>query len=97
MAKMTSVHIFKKFFLKILFSCLTAAIFVKGKQKTMAIFFSQSFFSLFIFAIGHNQSIDIMPEFLAPLENLTATQGRDVQFTCIVNDLGSFRVSFCLF
>lgn len=39
-----------------------------------------------------------MPEFLAPLENLTVTQGRDVQFTCIVNDLGSFRVSnFILF
>ncbi|KAG4080629.1 hypothetical protein HA402_013159 [Bradysia odoriphaga] len=72
MAKMTSVHIFKKFFLKILFSCLMAAIFVRG----------------------HNQSVDVMPEFLAPLENLTATQGRDVQFTCIVNNLGSFRVAW---
>lgn len=35
----------------------------------------------------------VMPEFYAPLENLTATQGRDVQFTCVVNHLGDYRVS----
>lgn len=34
-----------------------------------------------------------MPEFYAPLENFTATQGRDVQFTCVVNHLGDYRVS----
>lgn len=36
---------------------------------------------------------EIEPEFLAPLGNQTATQGRDVTFTCIVNHLGPYRVS----
>ncbi|XP_047115610.1 leucine-rich repeats and immunoglobulin-like domains protein 1 [Schistocerca piceifrons] len=35
-----------------------------------------------------------MPEFLAPLENLTATQGRDVTFTCVVNHLGKYKVAW---
>ncbi len=43
---------------------------------------------------GHYQEPSpIMPEFYAPLENITATQGRDVQFTCVVNHLGEYRVS----
>lgn len=33
------------------------------------------------------------PQFLASLENMTASQGRDVQFTCIVDHLGPYRVS----
>ena len=33
-----------------------------------------------------------MPEFLAPLENHTVIQGRDVSFTCVVNHLQSYRV-----
>jgi hypothetical protein len=40
------------------------------------------------------------PEFLQPLDNLTATQGRDVSFTCVVNNLGQYRVSYlahCIF
>lgn len=90
---MTCVHTFKKFFLKILLSYLMAVVFVKGEQ-TNEIYFENIWMKFcFTTTTGHNQSIDIMPEFLAPLENLTATQGRDVQFTCIVNDLGSFRVS----
>lgn len=32
------------------------------------------------------------PEFLAPLENHTVTQGRDVHFTCVVNHLSSYKV-----
>ena len=32
------------------------------------------------------------PQFLQPLENMTASQGRDVQFTCIVDHLGPYRV-----
>lgn len=47
-----------------------------------------------IFIIGHSHSIDdLSPVFVAPVENLTVTQGRDVQFTCIVDDLGSYKVS----
>nr|XP_023011861.1 lachesin-like [Leptinotarsa decemlineata] len=34
------------------------------------------------------------PEFLAPLENHTVTQGRDVYFTCVVNHLGSYKVAW---
>ncbi|CAH1378257.1 unnamed protein product [Tenebrio molitor] len=34
------------------------------------------------------------PEFLAPLENHTVTQGRDVHFTCVVNHLSSYKVAW---
>ncbi|XP_066599595.1 lachesin-like [Prorops nasuta] len=34
------------------------------------------------------------PEFLAPLENHTVTQGRDVSFTCVVNHLQSYKVAW---
>ncbi|XP_008203766.1 hemicentin-2 isoform X2 [Nasonia vitripennis] len=34
------------------------------------------------------------PEFLAPLENHTVTQGRDVCFTCLVNHLRSYKVAW---
>ncbi|XP_017772641.1 PREDICTED: lachesin-like [Nicrophorus vespilloides] len=34
------------------------------------------------------------PEFLAPLENQTVTQGRDMYFTCVVNHLSSFKVAW---
>ncbi|XP_028129278.1 lachesin-like [Diabrotica virgifera virgifera] len=37
---------------------------------------------------------DPEPEFLAPLENHTVTQGRDVYFTCVVNHLGSYKVAW---
>ncbi|XP_033211072.1 lachesin-like [Belonocnema kinseyi] len=33
------------------------------------------------------------PDFLYPLENVTIPQGRDATFTCVVNDLGGYRVS----
>lgn len=35
---------------------------------------------------------EIMPEFYAPLENWTVTQGRDIYFTCTVNNLGKYKV-----
>ncbi|XP_056645667.1 lachesin-like [Diorhabda sublineata] len=37
---------------------------------------------------------DSEPEFLAPLENHTVTQGRDVYFTCVVNHLGAYKVAW---
>ncbi|XP_015836845.1 protein amalgam isoform X1 [Tribolium castaneum] len=33
------------------------------------------------------------PDFLYPLENITVPQGRDATFTCVVNNLGGYRVS----
>lgn len=49
----------------------------------------------FTFYTGTNiQQQDQVPEFLAPLDNLTATQGRDVTFTCVVNNLGHYKVSW---
>ncbi|GLV46036.1 Dpr-interacting protein beta [Carabus blaptoides fortunei] len=33
------------------------------------------------------------PDFLVPLENVTIAQGRDATFTCVVNNLGGYRVS----
>ncbi|XP_055589719.1 protein amalgam-like [Uranotaenia lowii] len=43
---------------------------------------------------GHGSHSDAQPEFLAPLDNLTVTQGRDVSFTCVVNNLGQYRVAW---
>lgn len=43
---------------------------------------------------GLGQTTEQEPEFLQPLDNLTVTQGRDVSFTCVVNNLGQYRVSF---
>nr|XP_012135153.1 PREDICTED: protein sidekick-2-like isoform X3 [Megachile rotundata] len=37
---------------------------------------------------------EVQPEFLAPLENHTVTQGRDVSFTCVVNHLQSYKVAW---
>ncbi|XP_050313799.1 lachesin-like [Anthonomus grandis grandis] len=34
------------------------------------------------------------PEFLAPLENHTVTQGRDIVFTCVVNHLSTYKVAW---
>ncbi|XP_060537057.1 lachesin-like [Cylas formicarius] len=34
------------------------------------------------------------PEFLAPLENHTVPQGRDIFFTCVVNHLSSYKVAW---
>ena len=33
------------------------------------------------------------PDFVYPLENLTISQGRDATFTCVVSNLGGYRVS----
>lgn len=33
------------------------------------------------------------PDFVFPLENVTISQGRDATFTCVVNNLGGYRVS----
>ncbi|XP_065340926.1 lachesin-like [Cloeon dipterum] len=37
---------------------------------------------------------EVEPEFLAPLENHTVSQGRDVSFTCVVNHLGPYKVAW---
>jgi hypothetical protein len=43
---------------------------------------------LFMFtALGYE------PDFIYPLENVTIAQGRDATFTCVVNNLGGYRVS----
>ncbi|EEB12428.1 lachesin precursor, putative [Pediculus humanus corporis] len=34
------------------------------------------------------------PDFLYPLENVTIAQGRDAIFTCVVNNLGGYRVAW---
>ena len=46
------------------------------------------------FSAGFGQTNEQEPEFLQPLDNLTVTQGRDISFTCVVNNLGQYRVSF---
>lgn len=56
-------------------------------------------FNAKVFSTGTSiQQTEPQPEFLAPLDNFTVTQGRDVSFTCVVNNLGIYRVSdnkFC--
>lgn len=42
----------------------------------------------------HLQIVDAFePDFVFPLENITVPQGRDATFTCVVNNLGGYRVS----
>lgn len=33
------------------------------------------------------------PKFSQPLENITVSQGRDVTFTCVVDNIGQYKVS----
>lgn len=40
---------------------------------------------------------EVLPEFLAPLENHTVIQGRDVFFTCVVNHLQTYKVRLSFF
>ncbi|KAJ8986204.1 hypothetical protein NQ317_009910 [Molorchus minor] len=44
-----------------------------------------------IFRFVTGQIPEPEPEFLAPLENHTVTQGRDVYFYCVVNNLGTYK------
>lgn len=64
--------------------------FVQGDEFKVVIIKSTSTFP---FSAGHGSQSETQPEFLAPLDNLTVTQGRDVSFTCVVNNLGQYRVS----
>ncbi len=38
-----------------------------------------------------------LPEFVEPIKNNTLPAGSDVEFSCEVRDLGTYRVSFYLF
>lgn len=68
-------------------------------EKQLFLFSINLFFLLFFVrnisvCLGSSiQQTEPQPEFLAPLENFTVTQGRECVFTCIVNDLGHYRVS----
>ncbi|XP_022117425.1 lachesin-like isoform X1 [Pieris rapae] len=50
---------------------------------------------LLILAILHVNfiALGLEPDFKFPLENVTIAQGRDATFTCVVNNLGGYRVS----
>nr|XP_032529096.1 lachesin-like isoform X2 [Danaus plexippus plexippus] len=39
-------------------------------------------------------ALGLEPDFLYPLENVTIAQGRDATFTCVVNNLGGYRVAW---
>ncbi|KYQ60502.1 Lachesin [Trachymyrmex zeteki] len=41
----------------------------------------------------HKTLTGLEPDFAYPLENVTIPQGRDATFTCVVNNLGGYRVS----
>ncbi|XP_050666276.1 lachesin-like [Leptidea sinapis] len=51
---------------------------------------------LLILAILHVNfiALGLEPDFLYPLENVTIAQGRDATFTCVVNNLGGYRVAW---
>lgn len=38
---------------------------------------------------------NLMPEFAAPIANVTAVLGRDVRLVCVVDNLGQYQVSLC--
>nr|CAH7751252.1 unnamed protein product [Callosobruchus chinensis] len=43
--------------------------------------------------VAQDEASGFEPDFLYPLENVTVAQGRDATFTCVVNNLGGYRVS----
>ncbi|XP_043066371.1 lachesin [Drosophila bipectinata] len=43
---------------------------------------------------GQSETNDLGPEFLAQLTNFTVPQGRDISFTCVVDNLGPYRVAW---
>lgn len=48
---------------------------------------------MYLIFLGQNDPNDAGPEFLAQLTNFTVPQGRDISFTCVVDNLGPYRVS----
>lgn len=58
----------------------------KSLQLTFLLIISQIVFD--ISTVGAFE-----PDFVFPLENVTIPQGRDATFTCVVNNLGGYRVS----
>lgn len=43
---------------------------------------------------SHNDPDELGPQFLAQLTNITVPQGRDISFTCVVDNLGQYRVAW---
>ncbi|XP_030386774.1 lachesin [Scaptodrosophila lebanonensis] len=43
---------------------------------------------------GHTETDESGPAFLAQLSNITVSQGRDISFTCVVDNLGQYRVAW---
>ncbi|XP_050746331.1 protein amalgam [Drosophila biarmipes] len=43
---------------------------------------------------GNSESDEISPSFLAKLNNITIPIGRDISFTCVVDNLGQYRVAW---
>lgn len=64
-----------------MFSCF------KNSFKYYRLVLINSFYFVHVSANGYE------PDFLYPLENVTIAQGRDAIFTCVVNNLGGYRVS----
>lgn len=50
-------------------------------------------FHMILFAFPLRTVLAFEPDFVFPLENVTVAQGRDATFTCVVNNLGGYRVS----
>ncbi|XP_076619829.1 lachesin isoform X2 [Colletes latitarsis] len=46
-----------------------------------------------LFAVNVPIVTGFEPDFVHPLQNVTIPQGRDASFTCVVNNLGGYRVS----
>ncbi|XP_033149952.1 lachesin [Drosophila busckii] len=43
---------------------------------------------------GQHEPDEVGPQFLAQLTNITVPQGRDISFTCVVDNLGQYRVAW---
>ncbi|XP_044315298.1 lachesin isoform X2 [Drosophila rhopaloa] len=76
---------------------MTAAMFLlKLSQKAI----SYGIVLLLIEAIsiikshGNSESDDVGPEFLSKLSNITVPLGRDISFTCVVDNLDQYRVAW---
>ncbi|XP_063705637.1 protein amalgam [Culicoides brevitarsis] len=63
----------------------------KIQHKLFAFNYSLVIFTYLLFV--HQYAAAFEPDFVFPLENITISQGRDATFTCVVNNLGGYRVS----
>ena len=64
------------------------------KKKICEFFYKNLIFVFYLLATTAPKEIVPEPEFAEAIPNVTVSAGRDVSLPCVVDNLGTFRVSF---